>query len=493
MIKIIGLGSGEEKYLTLETVDILKNEKNIFLRTEIHPSISFLKKNNIKYKSFDSFYKKVKSFEEIYNSITNKLIEKAKKKDIVYAVPGNPIFAEKSVFLLLKKAREENIECKIFPAISFLDSIFSKLEFDPLDNLLILDATNLKSLKLKKNVSVLILQVYARHIASELKIYLMDFYSDTYPIKVLQNIGIEKEEKVFEIPLYKLDRIDNINHLTSIFIPSGRFPIKDEEVFIDGNTSINRLLNIVSFLRGPEGCPWDRKQTHESIKKNIIEEAYEVVDAIEKKDKNLLKEELGDLLLQIVLQSQIAEEENSFDFEEVAEDIGNKIIRRHPHVFKKEEFEALTPEDVKKLWEKIKNDEKDKKNKKTSYLSDIPKALPSIIKAEKIQRKVSSLGFEWKNLSDVFDKLKEEEFELKQAMNKNDKSLIEEEIGDLFFTLVNISRWLKVDPDLALSKANDKFIKRFNNVEKEVKKLKKKFKDFSIEELEKLWERCKKQ
>lgn len=492
MIKIIGLGSGEEKYLTLETINILKNEKNIFLRTEIHPSVDFLKENKIKYKSFDSLYKKSENFEEIYNSIVEKLLEKAKKEDLVYAVPGNPVFAEKSVFLLLKKAKELNIECKILPAISFLDSIFSKLEFDPLNSLLILDATNLKTLNLKKNISVLVLQVYAKHIASELKLYLMDFYPDTYPIKVLQNIGIDNEEKVFEIPLYKLDRLDDINHLTSIFIPSGQFPMKDEEVFIDGNTSIERLLNIVSFLRSPEGCPWDKEQTHESIKKNIIEEAYEVVEAIEKKDKDLLKEELGDLLLQVALQSQIAEEAEDFDFEEVAEEIGSKIIRRHPHVFKREEFEALTPEEVKKLWEQIKNEEKDKKNKNTSYLSDIPTALPSIIKAEKIQRKVASLGFEWKNIVDVFDKFKEEEFELKEAMDKKDQSLIEEEIGDLFFTLVNISRWLKVDPELALSKANDKFTKRFNNLEKEVKNRKKKFKDFSLEELEEIWQKCKK-
>ncbi|GIW21837.1 MAG: hypothetical protein KatS3mg068_0844 [Candidatus Sericytochromatia bacterium] len=336
------------------------------------------------------------------------------------------------------------------------------------------------------------MQVYAKHIASELKLYLMDFYPDTYPIKVLQNIGIENEENIFDIPLYKLDRLEEINHLTSIFIPSGQFPLKDDEVFIDGNTSIERLLNIVSFLRSPDGCPWDREQTHESIKKNIIEEAYEVVEAIEKKDNNLLKEELGDLLLQVVLQSQIAEESNEFDFEEVAEEIGNKIIRRHPHVFKKDEYEALTAEEVKKLWEKIKNEEKKKKYKNNSYLSDIPKALPSIIKAEKIQRKVASLGFDWQNIKDVFKKFEEEEKELKEAIDKNDRNKIEEEIGDLFFTLVNISRWLKVDPELALSKANNKFIERFNKVEKEIKNLKKDFKNFSLEELEIFWQKCKK-
>ncbi|GIW21836.1 MAG: hypothetical protein KatS3mg068_0843 [Candidatus Sericytochromatia bacterium] len=150
MIKIIGLGSGEEKHLTLETINILKTEKKIFLRTKIHPSVKFLDENNIKYKSFDYLYEKSKNFDEIYNSIVNNLVKESKSQDLVYAVPGNPVFAEKSVFLLLNKAKELNIQCKIFPSISFLDSIFTKLEFDPLNSLLILDATNLKVKKLKK-------------------------------------------------------------------------------------------------------------------------------------------------------------------------------------------------------------------------------------------------------------------------------------------------------------------------------------------------------
>lgn len=490
MIYILGLGSGSEKQLTLETIDILKdNTRKLFLRTEIHPAVDYLKKNNISYQSFDYLYENSESFEDIYAEAVEKVILEAKNSEVTYVVPGNPVVAEKSVFLMLKRAKEENIQIKVFAALSSLESIYSALEYDPLNGLVVINAIDLNPSRLNKNMATLLVQVYAQHIASEAKLALMEVYPDTYPIIVIKAAGIEGLEQIEEIPLYQLDRLKWIDHLTSVFIKPNQFPLPDEDIEISGNTQIERLINIVSYLRSPDGCPWDKEQTPESIKKHIIEEAYEVVEAIETGDKELLKEELGDLLLQVALQAQMASETNIFDFEEVAESIGDKLWRRHPHVFGKN-AKANNGEEVKNLWEKIKNDEKDKK-KEDSYLSGIPRALPSLLRAEKVQRKASSVGFDWKTISGVFEKIWEEQNELKEAFDSGNKERITEELGDLFFSLINFARWAKVDSEEALTSSTVKFINRFQKIEKNIKSQSKRFDDFSLEELEEMWQKAK--
>jgi tetrapyrrole methylase family protein/MazG family protein len=491
MIYIVGLGAGSEKHLTRETIEIMSDKKfKLYLRTEIHPTVDFLKREGIAYKSFDYLYEKSESFEDIYETVVTELLKLAATEDITYAVPGNPVVAEKSVFLLLKRARQEGISVKVLPALSSLEAIYAALEIDPLEGLIIMDAANLKPARLNRSTSVLLVQVYARHIASETKLALMEVYPDTYPVLVVRAAGIPSEERIEQIPLYQLDRLDWIDHLTSVFVKANQFPIPDEEIEISGNTQIERLINIVSYLRSPDGCPWDREQTPASIKKHIIEEAYEVIEAIELGDQELLKEELGDLLLQVALQAQMASETNIFDFEEVAGSIADKLWRRHPHVFGKKELDVTDGAAVKNLWEKLKNEEKDKKE--DSYLSGIPRALPSLLRAEKVQRKASSVGFEWETIGGVFDKLWEEQKELQEAYKSNNKEHVFEEVGDLFFSLINFTRWAKLDPEEALTKATEKFIYRFQKVEQEIKSLNKNFKDFSLDELEEFWQKAKK-
>lgn len=489
MIYIIGLGPGNESHLTNETINILKDStRELYLRTEIHPTVDFIKREGINYQSYDHLYEKSESFEDIYNSLVDDLIIKAKDKEITYAVPGNPMVAEKSVALLIEKAREKETEIKIFPSLSFLEAIYSALKIDPLDGLLVMDAASLKPAKLNRGIPTLLVQVYAKHIASEAKLELMEIYPDTYPVIVIRAAGIPGEERIEEIPLYQLDRLDWIDHLTSAFIKANQFPLPDEEMEISGNTEIERLINIVSYLRSPDGCPWDREQTPASIKKHIIEEAYEVIEAIELEDNELLEEELGDLLLQVALQAQMAAEANIFDFEEVAKSISDKLIRRHPHVFGKASAEDA--HEVKNLWEKLKNEEKEKKNH-DSYLSGIPRALPSLLRAEKVQRKASSVGFDWETIGGVFDKLWEEQKELQEAHNSGDKEKVTEEVGDMFFSLINFSRWSKIDPEEAMTKATEKFIRRFQNVEKLIKAEGKSFNDYNIDQLEEFWQRSK--
>ncbi|RYX98774.1 nucleoside triphosphate pyrophosphohydrolase, partial [bacterium] len=453
-------------------------------------AVEYLKNNNIKYQSFDYLYENSESFEDIYSEAVEKVIAEAKNSEVTYTVPGNPVVAEKSVFLMIKRAKEENIKVKVFSALSSLESIYSALEYDPLSGLVVINAMDLNPSRLNKNMATLLVQVYAQHIASEAKLALMEVYPDTYPIIVVKAAGIEGLERIEEVPLYQLDRLDWIDHLTSVFIKPNQFPLPDEEMEISGNTEIERLVNIVSYLRSPNGCPWDQEQTPESIKKHIIEEAYEVVEAIETGEKDLLKDELGDLLLQVVLQAQMASEENIFDFEEVAESISDKLWRRHPHVFGKQTTDVNNGEQVKKLWEQIKNEEKDKRNGE-SYLSGIPRALPSLLRAEKVQRKASSVGFDWQTISGVFEKIWEEQKELKEAFDGGNKDEIADELGDLIFSLINFARWTKIDPEEALTRSTVKFITRFQKVEQNIKAQGKKFTDFSIDELEAMWQVAK--
>ena len=252
---------------------------------------------------------------------------------------------------------------------------------------------------------------------------------------------------------------------------------------------INDLISIVTVLRAPGGCPWDREQTHESIKKNFIEETYEVIEAINKKDAELLKEELGDVLLQVALHSEMEREKGSFDFNDVANDIVKKLVIRHPHVFG--DVVANNGEEALNSWDNAKQKSKGVKKQSDSMLS-VPRELPALMRAQKIQSKAAKVGFDWNNAYDAIDKLYEEINELKMAMLHNNSSEIEDEFGDVLFTCVNISRFLKVDSEEALTSATDKFVSRFTLVEEMAKERNIEMNSASLEELDLLWNEAKK-
>ncbi|HIO41467.1 MAG TPA: nucleoside triphosphate pyrophosphohydrolase [Aquifex sp.] len=242
------------------------------------------------------------------------------------------------------------------------------------------------------------------------------------------------------------------------------------------------LKEIMKELR--QKCPWDRKQTHDSLKKYLIEETYEVIDAIEKRDWEALKEELGDLLLQPVFHARLAEEEGRFDIDDVVDHLCKKLIKRHPHVFGEEE--AKTAEEVLKNWEKRKLEER------KSVLEGVPKHLPALMRAEKLQKKAAKVGFDWKDLKEVREKVLEEWKEFWEALERGNREEIEHEFGDLLFALVNLARFLNIDPEEALQKANERFIKRFSHVERRVKESGKPWEEFTLEELDRFWEEAKK-
>jgi tetrapyrrole methylase family protein/MazG family protein len=249
------------------------------------------------------------------------------------------------------------------------------------------------------------------------------------------------------------------------------------------------LISIVRVLRAPGGCPWDREQTHESIKKNFIEETYEVIEAINKKSPAMLREELGDILLQVALHAEIEREAGNFDFNDIANEIVEKLIIRHPHVFG--EVVATNEEEALSSWDNAKAKSKGTKSQSESMKS-VPRELPALMRAQKIQHKAAKVGFDWEDSKGAFDKLDEEINELKTALEHGDKSEIEDEFGDVLFSCVNISRFLNLDSEEALTGATDKFLERFEKVEALAKKDGIDMKNSSIEELDALWERAKK-
>ena len=254
--------------------------------------------------------------------------------------------------------------------------------------------------------------------------------------------------------------------------------------------SINKIKKIIQILRDPiDGCPWDIKQNYKSLAPYSIEEAYELVNAIEKNDISEIKNELGDLLLQVTLISQIASEKDDFTFDDVAEAISEKIIRRHPQIFDKDYNKDDLPHDS---WERIKNLETLSKNVTNgNVLDNIETNIPAMLKSIKIQKRASSLNFDWDNNNQVMKKVDEELNELKEALDKKDKDCIEDELGDLFFTLINLSRHLKLDPEQTLRKSNDKFISRFNALENILDEMNLKWHNLNKNEFKDLWEKAK--
>ncbi len=479
MLKIMGLGPGAYEALTIGALKELKNNKNIYFRTEKHPTVDFLKDEGIKFESYDHAYEKYDSFDDVYKYIAEDLITKIKDdEDLIYAVPGHPLVAEKSVVNLIELCKENNIQYEVLPAVSFVDAMMEALQVDPIEGVKIIDAFDMKNQILDKRVGTIITQVYNNFIASEVKLRLLEGYEDDTEIIFVRAAGVEGLESIRKIPLYELDWQEDIDYLTSIYIPKDLGNKKD---FQD-------LLDIIETLRNPGGCPWDREQTHESLKSALLEECYEVIDAIENEDEDALIEELGDVLLQVVFHASIGKEDGYFDIMDVIGGISNKMINRHPHVFGNEE--ANTSEQVLVNWDEIKKEEKGIKTL-TEEMQNIAKSLPATTRAYKVQKKAKKVGFDWDDVNCAMDKVKEELSEIKEVYNCEDKSIIEGEVGDLLFACINVARFLEVDGELALDKTIKKFINRFSYIENEAIKNNKNLKNMTLEEMDKLWEEAK--
>lgn len=477
-IYVIGLGPGSIDSLTLGALERINSGDKNFLRTEKHPTVQYFKEKNIPYKSYDYLYESEEDFNQVYTKIVEDLIKEAENCDINYYVPGNPLVAEKTVELLM----ERGLELEIISGMSFIEPVIELVRRDPINGLKLVDGTDFSSLVVDINYDLLITQVYNERILSEVKIVLSEIYGDEHEVYLIHSAGVKDEEEIHLIPIYELDRDNKTTALTSIYVP--KVDKISKKVF-----DFSDLLGIMKLLRSEDGCPWDREQDHKSIRQSVIEEAYEVVDAIDKGDIDGLIEELGDLLLQVIFHSQIAEEEGDFNIYDVMSTLGNKLVYRHPHVFSKKDVENA--DEVVYNWNMLKYSKRNI-TKFTDKLKDIPK-LPALMTSYKIQEKAAEIGFDWEDINGPLNKIKEEYKEVVEAMEKYEPSheKIEDEIGDLLFAIVNLSRFLNINPEVALNRTINKFINRFEFMEKAIEGSGKNLEDMTLEEMDKLWDKSK--
>lgn len=482
-IYVLGMGPGSLDALTIGVINRLQSGDRNFLRTENHPTVKYLKDNNIDYTSYDYVYEKEDAFEKVYDHIVKDLIEKAREyKSINYLVPGNPMVAEKTVELLLNR-KDKNVEVEILTGVSFIEPILELMELDPIHGLKVVDGIGFNIKDIDINLDSIITQVYNNKIASDIKLALSQVYGDEYEIYLINNAGVENKEEVYKIPIYKLDRIHRIGNLTSIYIP--KMDKINKKIY-----DLTDTIGMVEVLRSEEGCPWDREQTHESLKEHVVEEAYEVVDAIDSGQVNKIVEELGDLLFQVIFHSQIGLENGEFNIYDITTELNRKMIFRHPHVFGEKKVEKS--DEVVYNWNQLKFKDKGIETY-TDTLRDVPKS-SSLLRGYKVQERAGDIGFDWENVEGALSKVKEEYFEVMEAINNfegGDKEKIEEELGDLFFSVINVCRFFKVNPDIALNKTTDKFIKRFEMVEKKANELGVKLQDMTLEEMDALWDEAK--
>lgn len=467
-IKVVGLGASDIRHLPLGIYETLIHAGDpIFVRTKDHPVIEDLTKRGLTFTSFDDLYEQEDSFEDVYDKIVATLLDAVRRQSIIYAVPGHPMLAEKTVQILL----EEDVAVQIMGGHSYLDALFTSLQIDPIEGFQFLDGASFKRTDLNYANHIVFSQVYDSFVASHIKLTLLEDLPPDYPITIVEAAGSLAEKKE-TIPLVELDRSVQTSNLLSVYIP----PVPETLL----NHTFGRLRKIITHLRGPEGCSWDRKQTHESLRPYLLEETYELIEAINQKDNVAIVEELGDLLLQVMLHSQIGEDRGYFSIDDVILSITNKMIYRHPHVFG-------NLENAHKTWEELKQEEKDQMTEQTSILSNIPMELPALFQAEKIQRKVAKVGFDWNDVTDVWKKFDEEVKEVKEAIAQGDEDAIFEEFGDVLFVIVNLMRFFDINAELALQACNKKFRRRFQAIEEQLMEAGLSFSETTLEQLEHYW------
>ncbi len=473
-ITIVGLGPGDPRFLTAEAASVLSQAGEVYLRTRRHPIAGDLPGRPTVH-SFDSLYDSAESFDALYQAIAGRVLELgARPQGVVYAVPGHPLVAETSVRLILDRALEQGLPVRLVDGLSFLEPILSALRIDAL-GLQITDALDLAgrhSPLLDPDRPALVAQLYSRQVASDVKLTLLNVYPPEHMVTIVRNGGLPNQE-LQPLPLETLDR-QEVDHLTSLYIPPLAQP-----------GSLISFQELIAHLRSPMGCPWDREQTHQSLRPHLLEETYEVLAALDLDDPAELREELGDLLLQIVLHTQIATECGEFTMPEVVAGITQKLRRRHPHVFGEVTVESSG--EILRNWEEIKRAEKGTR-RVTSTFEGVSKALPALARAQAIGTRAARVGFDWPDMRALWSRVEEDTARLRSAQGTE---AAEHEFGDLLFTLAGLARWLKVDAESALREATARFMARVVAVEEEAIAAGRVPQELTPAELDEIWQRVK--
>lgn len=477
-ITLLGLGPGNPDLLTRQAWEILADSPEIYLRTRQHPVVSEFPPQ-ILIHSFDHFYEHGQQFEDVYARIVETILELGRRpQGVIYAVPGHPFVAETTGPEIARRAREAGIPLRVVDGMSFLEPVFSAVGLDPLDGISLADAMELAVAHVPPFPTgrpALIAQIHSQAMAADVKLTLTALYPDEHPVQLVHAAG-SPEQLVEHLALYEIDRSRHIGLLTSLYLP----PLNPE-------SSFEAFLEIIAHLRAPDGCPWDRKQTHQTLRPHLIEEAYELLDALDADDPQAMQEEFGDLLLQIILHAQIAAEYGEFTIADILTGIHKKIVYRHPHVFG--DLSLTDSDSVLVNWEKLKAQERVANGKSEAGLLDsVSLALPALIQAQEYQSRAARVGFDWPDIHGVTAKLREEMQEVEQAQ---DHAQLVNEIGDLLFSVVNLARWNKIDAESALRATNLRFRQRFSYLERAARSQGRELRDFTLDEMDALWEEVK--
>jgi tetrapyrrole methylase family protein/MazG family protein len=499
-IVVVGLGPGRWDDVTLEAERALTTASHIVFRTLRHPTVDDLRQRrpDIAISSFDDLYERAESFAALYPEMVERLIALAgETQPVVYAVPGHPLIAEESVRRLRQRASEQDVRVRIVAGLSFLEPVCAALGVDPLErDLQLLDATQLADVGPQAMMGALlpthpamIAQTYNRRLASGVKLALGELYPEDWEITVVRWASLPEQETVTRVPLYALDRDEHADHLTTLYVP----PLDP----LQATRAPEGLRYVTARLRAPDGCPWDREQTHLTLRKYVLEEAYEVAEALDEWDggpekAEKLADELGDLLLQVYLQAQIADEEDLFHIGDVYQAITEKLIRRHPHVFG--DVTVRDAEHVTRNWETIKRGERAAKGEDVrveSRLRGIPKSAPALYQARELGHKAAQAGFAWPDQAGVMAKVDEELAELRRAITSGARAEQEEELGDLLMIVARLADQIGIQPEDALHRANQKFRRRFEAMEARAARENRPLESLTLDEWLAYWQQAK--
>ncbi|OGO32066.1 MAG: nucleoside triphosphate pyrophosphohydrolase [Chloroflexi bacterium RBG_16_54_11] len=481
-VTLVGLGPGNPELLTVQARQLLDTIPEIYLRTSQHPTIAGFPAS-LKVHSFDGLYENSQSYQRVYEQIVEQVLELARRpQGVVYAVPGHPYVAEATCPVIAERARQEGIPVQVIEGLSFIEPTLTALGIDPLPHLAIVDALELAiahTPPFPPDAPALIAQIHSRAVANEVKLTLMETYPDEHPVRLVHAAGTHAE-LVEDLPMHAIDQSPAIGLLTSLYLPP-----------LEKGASFESFQEIIAHLRAPDGCPWDREQTHQTLRTNLLEETYEALATLDADDPEHMREEFGDLLLQITLHAQIANEYGEFDINQVIKGIYDKIIRRHPHVFG--DWKVAGVENVLQNWEKLKAAERSEEladygGKEKGLLDGVAIALPALAQAEEIQSRVARVGFDWADERGIVDKINEECHELLAAP---DLAARAGELGDLLFSVVNLARHYEIDAESALRETNTRFRKRFAHIEQAAREKGKTVDDLSLDEMEAYWQEAK--
>jgi tetrapyrrole methylase family protein/MazG family protein len=449
-VVVVGLGPGGQQHVTAETLAAIERIPHRILRTSRHPSAVLVPDAT----ACDDLYESADRFAEVYGAIAERVAAAAAEHgEVLYAVPGSPLVLERSVRAL---RADERIECTFLPAMSFLDVAWARLGIDPVESAVrLVDGHEFATAAAGATGALLVAHTHANWVLSDIKLSLDDPTGslDDTPVVLLRGLGTD-DEQIVETTWAEMDRTVEADHLTSLYVPALGAPVAEGYV---------RFHQLARTLR--EQCPWDVEQTHRSLIPYLVEETYEVVEAIEQLDADdpasdeALIEELGDLLYQIEFHATIAEQQGRFTIADVTRGVHDKLVRRHPHVFG--DTEVAGTGEVLANWDAIKQEEK----QRTSVFDGIPAALPALALAHKVQSRAAKLGFDWPDVHGALPKIAEEAGEVVRAAETGDAHAVAAEIGDLLLAVVNVARHLDVDPESALRAAITTFRARFVHVE----------------------------